>query len=151
MSNQRLADLGRRPHDALNSWPTLLALALVLLVAACDGLRANEREKVSTLVPWQAACVGAEPAQSYLLKRSGMLLIGVDGMQEDASQPHPVSIPQLHGATPDTITGGAAVAVDERGYWLTAAHCVEGLPMMLITSDGSSMRWWIARVVWNGW
>ncbi len=52
-----------------------------------------------------------------------------------------------------SLTGyfGCAAAVDRRGYFLTAAHCVDDEPVYLIlTKPGQPPRGWQARVVWRG-
>ncbi len=46
---------------------------------------------------------------------------------------------------------GCAAAVDRRGYFLTASHCVDDEPVYLVLAKpGQPPRGWRARVVWRG-
>ena len=45
---------------------------------------------------------------------------------------------------------GTAAAIDHRGYFLTAAHCVEKGPFLLLFFDKGQLQAQPARVVWRG-
>jgi S1-C subfamily serine protease len=50
-----------------------------------------------------------------------------------------------------TILGiGSATAIDRRGYFLTAAHCVQKGPFLLVFFDKGQTQARPARVVWRG-
>ena len=50
-----------------------------------------------------------------------------------------------------TVGGGAAVPIDQRGYWLTAAHCVaSGAALIVLPATDGSERAVPARIVWKG-
>ena len=83
----------------------------------------------------------------FLEKRTAILLAGADELVVDVHGK--VVRATLRDKEAFDLSAGAAAAIDAHGYWLTAAHCVEALPLLIWTSDGVSTRWGQARVVWT--
>lgn len=118
-------------------------------LSSCSLLTSNEQAKRPSLEPWKDVRIEGEPATEFLEKRTAMLIIGADALEPDP-QASGLARPTLRGETPTELEGGAALAIDARGYWLTAAHCVETGPILLVTRSGSTTRHAQARVVWSG-
>ncbi len=95
--------------------------------------------------PYAGAKVGQVGLREYLLARSALLFEGVE-VSVTASGTNS----GLHWSK-GTLTGiGAAAAIDRRGYFLTAAHCVKNGPITLVFRDQGQMVAQAARVVWCG-
>lgn len=138
----------RRSRDSFRYLETVLTSLLVL--PACSGLRANEEAKGASIVPWRTARIGDAPALQFLLRRTGVVLSGADGFAPNSNEPRLGGVPTRGGTNLRTVSGAACAAIDIRGYWLTAAHCVVDQPLLIVTNDGSELRWWPARIVWSG-
>jgi serine protease Do len=94
------------------------------------------------------------PIREFVLHRSAFLF-GVDQLDVDTSEGTPrVGKGNFRFKLKPNQMGfdaGSAAAVDRRGYFVTAAHCVEGGDVYLafLTPTGS-IRIEKARVVWEG-
>ena len=86
----------------------------------------TNRERVSSFGPMAGARVGAEPLEQYLRRRTAVLVGEGPG---------------------DILCLSEAVAVDRRGYFVTAAHCLEAKVLHLFYFDGVDMRVASPRVV----
>jgi hypothetical protein len=111
-------------------------LALLCLAAVCAAGAAGCRsallaevdaQKPFSLAAWEGRTIDGRPAREYVLARSAVLTSGYEGIVGDVT-PTRTAIVQKKG---DHGGGCGAVAVTGDGYFLTAGHCVESLPLML--------------------
>jgi len=95
--------------------------------------------------PYAGTKVGQVSLREFLLARSAALFEG-DQLSVTSSGTNS-RILWIKG----TVSGiGAAAAIDRRGYFLTAAHCVKNGPISLVFHDKGQMVAQPARVVWCG-
>lgn len=125
------------------------ALAAVTLVACAPGIDA---QKHASLRRNDTRGVAAIATPDFVSSHSAVLLTGADEVDRlDISERGVRGTFRLHGATCRTIGGCTAVPIDSRGYWLTAAHCVDsgGVLICDLSRDGDH-RGIPARIVWVG-
>jgi S1-C subfamily serine protease len=120
------------------------ATAIVLTPGCVDTTSAQRR---ASFLPYAATTIGGESLPKFLAARTALLLTA-DRLSVSTTSPE----------TPGEFTlkangfsdFGVATAVDSRGYFLTAAHCLgEHAPYLLIAS-GAGVRAEQATVVWRG-
>ncbi len=114
-----------------------------------EPLPVTDAVRDASFVPFKGVMVGNELLSRHVQKRTAFLLSGVD-------------LPEVTNADETRVRGagdsggavyyGSAAAIDRRGYFVTAAHCVEDNPDKLrltFLNDGAiSVRQ--ARVVYMG-
>jgi S1-C subfamily serine protease len=130
------------PSKKLRGWIALIATAVLLLNAGCSSYRQNEATRTKSFKPHTNQRIGSVDAGTFLQSRVTLLF---------ASDQHPVQ-EHIDGITkiPAGSSFGCAVAIDRRGYFLTASHCLaHETSYLLFYSEGSAhaMR---ARIVWHG-
>jgi hypothetical protein len=98
-------------------------------------------QRNASFSPYHQAKIGQERVGDYLIDRSGFLL---DGGRVDLMTNSPGN--RFHYKDAGF---GTAAAIDPRGYFLTAAHCVEKKECWLVWRDGKTQSE-RARIVWRG-
>lgn len=127
----------------------LLAGAIAAAIASCRAFAANEAAKDASLAPWRDARIDGRPALEWLAARTATVIDGTDELAPVPDSNGTLARPRLHGRDASQATAGAAVAIDERGYWLTAAHCVETGPSLLLVRRDGGVDARPVRVVWS--
>jgi S1-C subfamily serine protease len=128
--------------------------AVVLLLASRISLAAppTDGDRAKTL---RAVHFDFTPVQTIAAQRCAIAVTGVraDQVKTDSdSNPdfetngRSITV-KISGAANGVLIGALAVAIDKRGYFLTAAHVVNNPPVNLIFLDGQQMRVEAARVV----
>ena len=132
-----------RTLPANRTTPFLLAI-LCLSCAGCVHF-STPAERDATFSPYYHAKVGEVDLWEYLIARSG-LLVEAEGLESTTAGTN-----SIHFTTANGSRGyGTATAIDQRGYFLTAAHCVrKGQVWLAFSRDGKSQLE-RARVVWRG-
>ena len=122
--------------------PGLLLLILCLFCAGCVHYSTPAARDASFL-SYKDAKVGQESLRKYLIDRSGALF-----MAEELDATH-VSTNFIWIS--NTIAWyGMAAAIDRRGYFLTAAHCVDRGQFWLAFLRDGKLQVERARIVWRG-
>jgi S1-C subfamily serine protease len=119
-------------------------LLLCLLCAGCvhDSTTA---QRDNSFLPYAGAKVGDAGLREFLIARSGVLVVGKQLVVADSGAGN--RSPSIHGQ----ISGvGTAAAIDRRGYFLTAAHCVKNGPVWLLFPGNGGVEARLVRVVWRG-
>jgi S1-C subfamily serine protease len=120
----------------------ILLLVFCFLSGGCMHYNTPARRDDSFL-PYAGAKVGQVSLQEFLRARSA---VQFEGDQLNVT---------IHGTDHFTVKGtifgvGAATAIDRRGYFLTAAHCVEKGTCLLLFLDKGQFQAQTAQVVWRG-
>lgn len=144
----RSSPMTERRRCRLGAWGAVLS-SIVILLTGCGSARYSALERSASFVPYRSLRVEQLSLQDYLGNGCGILLEGLHFSDADSS----VSGPESEG---DTVVSdgawsiGTAAAVDQRGYFVTAAHCVDGGDPSIVfpSSEGPKVR--KARVVWMG-
>ena len=121
----------------------ILLLIFCFLSGGCEHYNTPAIRDASFL-PYAGAKVGQVSLREFLRARSAVVFEG-DQLSVTASGTN-------HGTVKGTIFGiGSAAAIDRRGYFLTAAHCVQkGPSFLLLFFDKGQPQARPARVVWRG-
>lgn len=95
--------------------------------------------------------ISGEAPQGFIEKRTAFVITGIEGAKVTPYLDNPLNVHVDMKVTKNGKGGvGTATAIDQRGYFLTAAHAVDPDRMFVAISDGSRIRFEKARVVWKG-
>jgi hypothetical protein len=130
---------------------TMMLLLLVPVIAGFLGggciHHSTNTVRDASFKPYKDCSVGSMNLRRHLLLRSAILFRSDHlNMTEQSNETN---------ASTCSITGtnnwcGTAAAIDHRGYFLTAAHCLEKGHFWLAFLNGNQMQVLPARVVWKG-
>lgn len=147
---------------AVRGLGTVLGLLAACVLGGCaaaiipSDARIN-RDKIASVTEWEQVSVEGNNAQVYAWDRTALIIQGADGLLETPAENtrspgrHISFTPTLHGKVVKRASAGAAAAISADGYWLTAAHCTDPEPLMIVhvRRDGT-LDHWPARLVWRG-
>jgi S1-C subfamily serine protease len=130
---------------------TLSALAVIALATGCQPPQRTASERTASFAPYADRKIEGSPIRDFLEARYGYLIMagevtinrGQPGAEDD--------VYQVFRGKAGTGTG-SAVAIDRRGYFLTAAHNLglTDLPIFLLQYSAGAMQLNRARIVWQG-
>lgn len=145
------------PHRS--SLLALLGLAIITFGGCASAVipsdRSINRDKLASVAEWSSIRVGHESAEAYAWDRAALIIQGADGILPNPSTGTGTGravrfSPTLNGQVVTRASAGAAAAISSDGYWLTAAHCTEPGPLMIVRVDrDGELRSWPARIVWQ--
>lgn len=119
-------------------------LLLLLLCAGCTFHQFHQSESVraKSVQPYANRKIGAVEIGDFLRSRVALL----------ASSDAPSELQVTNGFVriPPESNLGCAVAIDPRGYYLTAAHCLAHAVIYLFVPVGKTVAVLPARIVWRG-
>lgn len=126
----------------------LASLACVHLPGCASGIDAHKQVSLSQ---GSERSLGGEPLAQFARAHSSTLLTGADEVDHLHVAKHDVrGVFRRDGQICRTIGGCAAVPIDARGYWLTAAHCADAGGVLIYTSNSEGIERGIpARIVWR--
>ncbi len=125
---------------------TLLAF---LCFAGCAYRATTEEEREASFAPFEDRRVSGTSLREAILLRSAVIVAAEDLAAEQADDGSAEGL-VLRGDGAPPIFGSAA-AIDRRGYFLTAAHCLTAGPAyLLVPTPEGSFHTKRARVVWQG-
>jgi len=133
----------------------LIGLLATALAAGCAHYAPTPAARTASFQPFAANTVGPEGLRDYVLQRVAILFWGADQLTLTPEQPSPTGPQVGFKFSPQGPFGyGNATAIDARGYFLTAAHCVGRSPVYVIWREGKpgAVRTVLlpARVVFRG-
>jgi S1-C subfamily serine protease len=121
-----------------------------------DWPEASRAAIAASFEPYHEQRIAGEDAESFLRRRTATLIGGVETLSVRANggrlgadttfgtdDPVPISTRSVSGVQ------GAAAAVSQDGYFLTAAHDLAAGPVHLLIEAGGEVRSAPARVVWS--
>jgi len=122
------------------------ALLLVILCLSCAGcIHYNTpAQRAASFSPYEDAKVGEESLQAHLVFRSGFLT------SAEKLETTSTSSNSFHFTAQPPVAHGMAAAIDPRGYFLTAAHCVDKRQVWLGFLRDGKAQLERARIVWRG-
>jgi S1-C subfamily serine protease len=122
----------------------ILLVAVWALMAGCISRPVTSAERTASLAPYAGTTVGNEPILRYVFHRSALLFTGDKfKLTPSPTTPGVFLFAEMTGS-------GMAAAIDARGYFLTAAHCVGRESVTLLFFRGDAMQVDHCRVVWRG-
>lgn len=122
----------------------IFLLVVCLFNAGCVRYSTPAKRDAS-FAPYAATKVGEASLREFLLARSAVLFEG--GQLSVTNSGTNSRFLSIKG---NVSRFGTAAAIDRRGYFLTAAHCVKQGPITLVFLDQSQLEAQTARVVWRG-
>jgi Trypsin-like peptidase domain len=122
------------------------AFLLVVLCASGAGCvhLSSPTERDASFLPYNGVKVGEESLWNYLLVRSG-ILHGAESLETTSTGEH-----SFRFTSKPPLNSGTAAAIDQRGYFLTAAHCVEEGQFRLAFLRDGKLQVDRPRIVWRG-
>lgn len=114
---------------------------LMLLTAGC-AFRQSETIRASSFTPHASRRIGQADAGTFIQSRVALLI----SSDQNPANKWLARDPLVPGGS----SFGCAAAIDQRGYFLTAAHCVTHKFVYLILYDSWTTWALHARVVWQG-
>lgn len=150
-------DLVIQPASSMSATSKRLRLACLLfatlyVLVGCSVHKhagVSDQQRSESFKTYRDAKIGAEPLGAFLKQRTAVL---VSGWPVAASKSVEQSLFIEFKPEPNRVlTCGHAAAIDSRGYFLTAAHCLEHPVNYLVYSDGQSARIAIPRIVAKMW
>ena len=126
-----------------NRTTAILLVILCLSWAGCVHL-STPAERDASFSPYKEARIGQESLWNYLIYRSGVLL-SAESFDTTSTGEH-----SFHFTGKGSGGFGTAAAIDKRGYFLTAAHCVEQGQFRLAFLHDGKMQVEPVRIVWRG-
>jgi S1-C subfamily serine protease len=121
----------------------LFSTAEMLLTAGC--MEGTSAQRSGSFLPHAATTIAGESLPVFLASRTALLFTG-DRLSVSADLTKPGEFIFKEGWS----GSGVATAVDPRGYFLTAAHCVGDQASYLVFESGAGIRAEQASVVWRG-
>lgn len=125
---------------------------IAFCVAGCKTLDlppVSDEARLASMVPFKNRRVGGQSLVNHAISRSGLLTSGANFTESDQEDSNAF---ESNGVFSNGGSFGAATAIDSRGYFLTAAHCVdenqEMLQLLFLRGEGMSVK--RARVVFMG-
>lgn len=126
--------------------PTVLFALLALGSSGCVG--ASLAEKRASFEPFEQVLIKGEGIERYLTARTAMLLRDFDVAVARERDQHVLRLSPTAG---DRQGFGTAVAISHDGYFLTAAHNLQGNVIhLLLRSAEGRLKIGTARAVWSG-
>lgn len=126
---------------------TGLFLAIASFGAGCAAPATTSTERIASFSPYANTKVGNVAIRDFLLSHYAVMITS-DAITLTPSATNPS---ELAFDSPRRFSIGSAAAVDRRGYFLTAAHCLEGgRPYLAVFRPGAKTKVERPRVVWRG-
>jgi len=122
----------------------ILLLISVALLGGC-GHQATQEEKNASFRRFQSRSINGSSVVDFLDERTSILYIGAEPTTVPVG--HDVGI-NLEPVAKDGRGVGSASPVSADGYFLTAAHCVVGQPLYLISPTSAGPQFAPGRKVW---
>ncbi len=133
-------------------WRWLLAVAVVttLVVGVQYLLRPDDEDlivdKQESFKPFESIVIEGDQFEDFLKKRTALLISGKK-VKTARKKGERLSLTFADQEPPYSLS--SATAVDERGYFLTASHCVSNEPVTVIVVEGEEVRFAEARIIWK--
>jgi hypothetical protein len=123
----------------------LTRLILVMLCLFCAGCvhYSTPTERDASFLPYKDAKVGQESLRKFLVDRSAVLLMAAE-LDTTRLNTNALKINNTNA------WHGTAAAIDRRGYFLTASHCVERGQLWVAFPRAGKIQVERARIVWRG-
>jgi S1-C subfamily serine protease len=141
--------LEMREGEKIRMRRTAFHLWCLLSVAFALGGCANriDATRRASFSPFSGARIGNESVSQFAVARTAFI-ISADGLTITPSEMEPSGF-RAEISGPDVELGSAA-AIDRRGYFLAAAHCVKGNTTYLLRGSAPRGGWERASVVAKG-
>lgn len=131
---------------ALFRWSLTVTASIFLGTGCASVKKVTDQERTQSFAPLESLAVGTDSLHDYILKRTGVLVVA-----ELASFEHlDDNRVTITARAPQKLIYGSAAPVDRRGYFVTAAHCLEGpaVGVTFLTQTGMEVKQ--ARIVFKG-
>jgi S1-C subfamily serine protease len=121
----------------------ILVLPILVLLSSGCAFRQSESVRVASFRPYAGRQIGQTDIETYLRSRVACLV------SSDQDLTNRWAVGDM--STPEGAGVGCAVAIDSRGYFLTAAHCLDRRFVYLVGYEPPKTIWVRpGRVVWQG-
>jgi len=130
---------------------SLFLFPLVLLLLTVSGcaprlIQASNTERAGSFAPYSDTLIDGQPVGKYLGRRTAMVL-RADDVEVTRTNDYSGTVRFLRNQPGGA---GTATAIDSRGYYLTAAHCIPEVPPLLFFYAAGKPQIERPRIVWKG-
>jgi S1-C subfamily serine protease len=133
----------------MRSSSRLIVLALAALLTACAPHSGTEAQRMASFKRYESAKIGDQSAWDYLLTRTAWVTAGKNLEARLAPGTKGTHFNVRLRMNSKSLRFGSATAIDRRGYFLTAAHNLDG-PVCYVAFYKRGIRLLPADVVWRG-
>lgn len=130
------------------TWLLLAVLTLSGTGCARRLIQATSAQRDASFAAYANVKIGDVPVAKYLSHRSA-ILVRADKGKLSESTPNSGTF-EFNSKAPAGIDLATATAIDPRGYFLTAAHCIEHGAPFLVFFTGGKVQMKPSRIVWRG-
>lgn len=126
---------------------TFEVLILILvggILSNCRTTSSTSLEREASFLPYEGIKFEGVAIRSYIDDRTGFVFDGLEFDEPGRENQEMIGLVRGDGSL------GTATAIDHRGYFLTASHCVEENEISLAFLSGGDENLEKARVVWAG-
>lgn len=149
MGGDEMGGLNRRIRERLR-WEVSVALALVLLWGSGCGVTQYSRDtRALSFARLDGLAMSEGEMRNHVVWRTGIVMHGAEFDSDDALEVNSTQQSREFGVG-EEIALCAAAAVDSRGYFVTAAHCLESDEFTLTFPGPDGPVAVRPRVVWSG-
>jgi S1-C subfamily serine protease len=138
--------LPRFPMDAV---ARLTFLLVGLMCAGCVTRTTTNAERKASMKPYEEVTVGSEPMHNYIVARSAFL-IGAEQLKVLPAIKTAATYRRNFRVQSSNVHCGTASAIRSDGYFLTAAHNIQGAAPHLAFYQDGRIQFYRSRVVWRG-
>lgn len=125
------------------------ALLVVIVMTGCTSF-STTAQRDATIVSYRDVKIDGVPIETFLLHRTEQIIAGAEFAFDSAIHSGDSKTFEFHALGNKTWHSGKAVAIDSRGYFLTAAHIVRDGAPTVFYGNGPSFDHFPARIVWLG-
>ena len=101
-----------------------LAFLILVQVVGCAGLPTDAQREAS-FEPYHALTVAGQPMAAFVMERTAILVVSDSIEPDDTAAEGGFRYALPPNKRTSNLEQSLAVAIDRRGYFMTAYHCVE--------------------------
>ena len=126
-----------------------ISILFTLVFTGCTSVSTTVQRN-DTIAPYRETKIDGVPLDKFLVSRTVQVIAGRELVFEPVTQSAGPATINFHASGKEPLNMGKAVAIDSRGYFLTAAHVVRSGPITVFFGAGLSWGHFAARLVWLG-
>lgn len=137
------------PRPIMDAVARLVFCMVGLICAGCVTRTTTNAERAASMKPYERMAVGAESMHNYIVARSAFL-IGAEQLKVLPAVKTSATYRRNFRVRSSDVHCGTASAIRSDGYFLTAAHNIQGAAPHLAFFQDGRIQFHQSRVVWRG-
>jgi hypothetical protein len=137
------------PRFLMDAVARLTFLSFGLVCSGCVTRTTTNAERAASMKPYQRMAVGSDSMHNFIIARSAFL-IGAEQLKVLPTIKTAATYRRNFRVRSSNVHCGTAAAIRSDGYFLTAAHNIQGsAPHLAFFQDGR-IQFYRSRIVWRG-